>query len=301
MALATAARRTAGAAAALSSQTSRNAKTAKETADAVYSAAQAEAEKLERLAVQAQKDYDLSVGDDTDANAAATVGIQTLEDEALGEDTKLTGITSTYTTARDTYQNSTKLIVVLTSKLATAAAATATAQGVHDKASAAADVAKKAADDAHIKAKTGNDSSKADDKVGEETTEEAIDRAKGVAADSTAAQTAEIKAAELKMVAADKLDLLNSARLFQKTAQETLDAENARNKVLAFESNQTEQNMIEQSHVTALAKTAAADAKATSETAYFESSSSKADMKDRSDKAQVQNANTIICALNPKP
>jgi len=48
-------------------------------------------------------------------------------------------------------------------------------------------------------------------------------------------------------------------------AWESLDAENARNKVMAATSNQAEQDMIQESHVTALAKTAAADAKATSE------------------------------------
>ena len=50
-----AARRTAAAASALAKQTMINAKDSKELADAVYAEAQAEAEKLEKLAIQARK------------------------------------------------------------------------------------------------------------------------------------------------------------------------------------------------------------------------------------------------------
>ena len=51
-------------------------------------------------------------------------------------------------------------------------------------------------------------------------------------------KAAEIVAAKSKKTAADALDLLNAAKLFQKTAQESLDAENARNKVGRCKLNQ---------------------------------------------------------------
>ena len=58
LAAAPAARRSASAAAALTKQTYINAKTAKEQSDAVYAAAQAEAEKAERLAIQAAREFE---------------------------------------------------------------------------------------------------------------------------------------------------------------------------------------------------------------------------------------------------
>jgi hypothetical protein len=62
-------------------------------------------------------------------------------------DAKLTSVTATYEAARTTYQNSTDKIVVLTTELDTAKAATATAQAKYDTDSATADAAKAKADE----------------------------------------------------------------------------------------------------------------------------------------------------------
>ena len=53
-----------------------------------------------------------------------------------------------------------------------------------------------------------------------------------------------------------------------KTAMEALDAEKTRNKRLAVASTQAEQDMIQQTHQTSLARVAAADAKSTAETGF---------------------------------
>lgn len=281
-----AARRTAAAASALAKQTMINAKDSKELADAVYAEAQAEAEKLEKLAIQARKDATLASDDNTDANAAATSGIEELENQALAEDTTLTATTQTYEAARATYQASTDLIVVRKSELDTAKANTATAQKDYDDASAAAAAAKEKADTLSVAAADLNAASQADSAVGEEEASSAIERAQKVADAAQAAKTAEIAAADAKELAADKLNTLNEKKLLQKTAQETLDAEIARNKVLAAESNQKEQDMIEQSHVTALAKTAAADAKKVSHAAFFNASATMSSMDDAASMAE---------------
>ena len=270
MADATAARRTAAAAAALTKETALNAKAAKEAADAAYASAEADAEKLDKLAAQARRDYDFAVATNVDAGDGATVGVQEILDDALKEDTTLTAMTATYTAARQAYQDSSDdALVELAAKLEEARAASASAQRRYDEASASADALKTAADAAQVDAERANAENQANARVGEETAEEAIARAKVVADASAAAQAAEIQAARAKELAANTLDALHSATLAQKTAQETLDAETARNLVLAAESNEAEQRMIEQSHITALAKTAAADARATSLDSYF--------------------------------
>ena len=288
MADATAARRTAAAAAALTKETALNAKAAKEAADAAYASAEADAEKLDKLAAQARRDYDFAVATNVDAGDGATVGVQEILDDALKEDTTLTAMTATYTAARQAYQDSSDALVGLAASLEEARAASASAQRRYDEASASADALKTAADAAQVDAERANAENQANARVGEETAEEAIARAKVVADASAAAQAAEIQAARAKELAANKLDALNSATLAQKTAQETLDAETARNEVLAAESNEAEQRMIEQSHITALAKTAAADARATSLDSYFNASTAVAAMKDAADKAEQE-------------
>ena len=71
----------------------------------------------------------------------------------------------------------------------------------------------------------------------------------------------------------------------EKTATETLDIEQARNAELAAASTEAEARMIDQSDVAAKAKTAAADLTQTSVSAYFSASVTKAEMKDKADKA----------------
>jgi hypothetical protein len=283
-------RRTASAASALASQTSKNAKDAKEMADAVYTEANAEAEKLQKLAVQARKDYEIARSDNSVDGELATSGIQALEDDALAQDAKLTSVTATFAAVRTTYQNSTDKAVVLNKELADAKGATGKAQEKFDASSATADASKGTADELSKAAEILNAKSQADKAVGEEDIAAAATRADAVAAAADKARAAEIVAAKLKKAAADTEDALNAAKLFQKTAQESIDAENARNKVVASQSNQAEQDMIQQSHVTALAKTAAADAKATSEAGFYDSSSSTSQMEDAANKAEERAA-----------
>jgi len=283
-------RRTAAAQAALAAQTARNAEEAKEKADAIYAEANAEAEKLQKLAVQARKDYEIAKGDNAVDGDTATSGIQQLEDEALSADAKLTTVTATYEAARTTYQNSTDKIVVLTKELDDAKAATAAAQAKFDAAAATADAATAKANELSKAAEDLNAQSQADKAVGEEKIAEAASRADAVAAAADKARAAEIVAAKANKAKADAEDALNAAKLFQKTAQESLDSENARNKVLAATSNQAEQDMIQQSHVTALAKTAAADAKAVSESEFYNSSTFTSKMEDAAKKAEEKAA-----------
>lgn len=252
----------------------------------MYAAAQAEAEKAERLAIQAAREFEASVGEDEDAADAATDGIQNLEDEALAEDATLTAETETYTSARAAYQESTDAIVDLEKALEAAKTAEVAAKSAHDEKAKIAAESKKAADVAHVAAEAANQKAQNEQAVGEEAPEAAIARAKSVADAAANAQAAQIKAAHEMENAADALNALNAAKLTLKTATETLEAEKARNKVLAADSNASEQRMIEQSHITALAKTAAADAKVTSLTSYFNASATMSGKKDAADRAQ---------------
>ena len=290
LAAAEADRRNAAAEAALAAQTARNAQDAKEKADAVYAEANAEAEKLQKLAVQARKDYEIAKGDNAADGETATSGIQQLEDEALAADARLTTVTATYEAARTTYQNSTDKIVVLTKELDDAKAATAAAQAKFDTAAATATAATDTAEKLSKAAEDLNAQSQADKAVGEEKIGEAASRADSVATAADKAAAAEIVAARANKAKADAEDALNAAKLFQKTAQESLDSENARNQVLAAQSNQAEQDMIQQAHVTALAKTAAADAKSVSEGSFYNSSTFTSKMEDAAKKAEERAA-----------
>ena len=100
------------------------------------------------------------------------------------------------------------------------------------------------------------------------------------------AKAAEIVAARAEKSAADALDALNGAKLTRKTAEESLVDEKTRNRRLAVASTQAEQDMIQQSHVTSLARVAAADAKANAESGFYNSSSSSSQMEDAANKAE---------------
>ena len=274
----------AAAQATLAKQTALNAKSAAEAADATYADAQAEA-RLDRLAAQATRSYELASVDDREAADAAIVGTQATEDEALESDAELSALTATYTAARGEYQASTDALVVLTSAKAAATASTRKAEATYAEARKAADASKTASDTAHVVAAKANQDAQKAKEVGEEKPEQAIARAKSVADTSSAAKAAEIAAGKDKRVAADALAALESAKLLEKTATETLDIEQARNAELSAASTEAEARMIDQSDVAAKAKTAAAEATQTSVGAYFSASVTKAEMKDKADKA----------------
>lgn len=279
-------RRTAAATAAESAQSWRNARAALETADAVFAEANAEAERLQKLAVQARKDYELAAEANEDDGEFATTGIQALEDDALDQDAKLTAATALYESARVAYTNSTDRIETLKGELEQAEARTAEAQAAADKAAATAATAKKTADDLSKASEELNVQTQADPNTGEVSLEEAKARAQTVSEAAGKAKAAEIVAARAEKSAADALDALNGAKLTRKTAEESLVDEKTRNRRLAVASTQAEQDMIQQSHVTSLARVAAADAKANAESGFYNSSSSSSQMEDAANKAE---------------
>ena len=146
--------------------------------------------------------------------------------------------------------------------------------------------AKKTADDLSKASEELNVQTQADPNTGEVSLEEAKARAQTVSEAAGKAKAAEIVAARAEKSAADALDALNGAKLTRKTAEESLVDEKTRNRRLAVASTQAEQDMIQQSHVTSLARVAAADAKANAESGFYNSSSSSSQMEDAANKAE---------------
>ena len=279
-------RRNAAANEAESTQTARNMRDAKEMADAVLAEAEAEAERLTKLAAQKRKDFEVAKAETVEDGEEATSGIQELEDDATAKDAELTSITTAYEATRAAYANSTAAIVTLGEELKTAKAASAAASAVHDKDLATATTAKQTADDLSKQAHALNAKTQADPKTGEVTAEEAKKRAEEVATAAGKAKAAEIVAARAEKKAADSADAVAHEELLVKTATEALDAEKTRNKRLAVASTQAEQDMIQQTHQTSLARVAAADAKSTAETGFYNSSSVRSELEDAAKKAE---------------
>jgi ribosomal protein L16 Arg81 hydroxylase len=116
-------RRTAAANEAESTQTARNMRDAKEMADAVLAEAEAEAERLAKLAAQKRKDFEIAKAETVEDSEEATSGIQALEDDAMAKDAELTSRTTAYEATRAAYANSTAAIVTLGEELKKATAA----------------------------------------------------------------------------------------------------------------------------------------------------------------------------------
>ena len=286
LAIAESHRRTTAANEAESVQTARNMRDAKEMADAVLAEAEAEAERLAKLAAQKRKDFEVAKADTVEEGEEATSGIQALEDDATAKDAELTSRTTAYEATRAAYANSTAAIVTLGKELEKATAASAAASAVHEKDLATAKTAKQTADNLSEQANALNAKTQADPKTGEVSAEEAKKRAKEVAAAAGKAKAAEIVAARAEKKAADSADVVAHAELLVKTATEALDAEKSRNKRLAVSSTQAEQDMIQQSHQTSLARVAAADAKSTAESGFYNASSVRSEMEDAAKKAE---------------
>ena len=286
LAIAESHRRTTAANEAESVQTARNMRDAKEMADAVLAEAEAEAERLAKLAAQKRKDFEVAKADTVEEGEEATSGIQALEDDATAKDAELTSRTTAYEATRAAYANSTAAIVTLGKELEKATAASAAASAVHEKDLATAKTAKQTADNLSEQANALNAKTQADPKTGEVSAEEAKKRAKEVAAAAGKAKAAEIVAARAEKKAADSADVVAHAELLVKTATEALDAGKSRNKRLAVSSTQAEQDMIQQSHQTSLARVAAADAKSTAESGFYNASSVRSEMEDAAKKAE---------------
>ena len=279
-------RRTAAANEAEATQTARNARDAQEMADAVQAEAEAEAERLTKYAAQKRKDFELAKADTADDGMEATSGIQLLEDEAMQDDADLTLKTTAYDATRAKYANSTASIETLTGELKTQTEAAAAQKAVHEKDVATATTAKTTADTLSKEANALNAKTQSDPATGEVTAAEAKSKADAVAKAAAKAKAAEIVAARAEKKAADSSDALSHEELVVKTATEAVDAEKARNKRLAVASTQAEQDMIQQSHITSLARVAATDAKSTAEGGFYNSSSVQSELGDAADKAE---------------
>lgn len=290
MAKAMADRRSASAAAAEAAQTLRNSRAALETAEAVSNEANAEAERLQKLAVQARADFELAKAERKEVGETATTGVQDILDDALDQDAKLTSFTATYEQARRAYVNSTDEIVVLKKHLAEAEASEKSAAEAAEKATAVAAAAKETADSLSKAAEELNAKAQADPRTGEIDAEEAKKKTMEVSAAAGKAKAAEIVAARAEKKAADAQGAHDAEKLLLKTATEALEDEEARNERLAAASAQGEQNMIQQAHATSLARVAAADARSVAESAFYNASSTDSQMEETANKADEKAA-----------
>ena len=283
-------RRSASAAAAEAAQTLRNSRAALETAEAVSNEANAEAERLQKLAVQARADFELAKAERKEVGETATTGVQDILDDALDQDAKLTSVTATYEQARRAYVNSTDEIVVLKKRLAEAEASEKSAAEAAEKATAVAAAAKETADSLSKAAEELNAKAQADPRTGEIDAEEAKKKTMEVSAAAGKAKAAEIVAARAEKKAADAQGAHDAEKLLLKTATEALEDEEARNERLAAASAQGEQNMIQQAHATSLARVAAADARSVAESAFYNASSTDSQMEEAANKADEKAA-----------
>ena len=122
----------------------------------------------------------------------------------------------------------------------------------------AADAARDKAEQMAAQMINHNTETKAAPEVGEEMTPEGIARSQTMAEISAAATQQDILANDIQTAAAVLKKAWDDRLLEQKTAQETLDAEIARNADLAKESNKEQKDFIDSSHVAALDATNAA-------------------------------------------
>ena len=129
-----------------------------------------------------------------------------------------------------------------------------------EEAKAEAEAAKVKADEMAVAMDEHRETTKADAAVGEEEFKDGVSRSQTMAQITAAATQQEITAGELFTVAADKKKAWTDAAMRQKTAQETLDHEVARNAELKVQSNLDQKAFIDASNVAAQDATAAADA-----------------------------------------
>ncbi len=225
-------------------------------------AAEAEASKVEQDVQQKEIETQAAELDVRAAaeGAAAGSSAETLEDAAKVETAGLAEDKRSYLLTRGEYEASTKLIVDRKAELETAKENTEQAQKAYASASNLANAAKKEADTMAKAAAEHLAATKNAAVVGEETFQEGVQRSQTMAQITAAATSQEIKAGDLKIAAANAERRVNDVILLQKTAQETLDAEIARNAQLKLASNVEQKTFIDASDVAAKDATAAADA-----------------------------------------
>lgn len=225
-------------------------------------AAEAEANKADQDVQQKEIEEQNAQLDVRTAAAEAAAGSQAeaLEDTAKLETAGLAENKRSYLLTRGEYEASTALVATRKAELASAAKATEEARKKYAAAKKLADDAKTEADAMAKAAKEHLEATKNAAVVGEETFQEGVQRSQQMAQITAAATSQEIKAGDLAVSAADAQKKLDDATLFQKTAQETLDAETARNAELKKASNAEQKTFIDASDVAAKDATAAADA-----------------------------------------
>ena len=225
-------------------------------------AAEAEANKADQDVQQKEIEEQNAQIDVRTAAAEAAAGSQAeaLEDTAKLETAGLAENKRSYLLTRGEYEASTALVATRKAELASAAKATEEARKKYAAAKKLADDAKTEADAMAKAAKEHLEATKNAAVVGEETFQEGVQRSQQMAQITAAATSQEIKAGDLAVAAADAQKKLDDATLFQKTAQETLDAETARNAELKKASNAEQKTFIDASDVAAKDATAAADA-----------------------------------------
>ena len=225
-------------------------------------AAEAEANKADQDVQQKEIEEQNAQLDVRTAAAEAAAGSQAeaLEDTAKLETAGLAENKRSYLLTRGEYEASTALVATRKAELASAAKATEEARKKYAAAKKLADDAKTEADAMAKAAKEHLEATKNAAVVGEETFQEGVQRSQQMAQITAAATSQEIKAGDLAVAAADAQKKLDDATLFQKTAQETLDAETARNAELKKASNAEQKTFIDASDVAAKDATAAADA-----------------------------------------
>ena len=225
-------------------------------------AAEAEANKADQDVQQKEIEEQAAQLDVRTAAAEAAAGSQAeaLEDAAKVETAGLAEDKRSYLLTRGEYEASTALVATRKTELGSAAKATESARKAFAAAKKLADDAKAEADAMAKAAKEHLEATKNAAVVGEETFQQGVQRSQQMAQITAAATSQEIKAGDLAVAAADAQKKLDEATLFQKTAQETLDTETARNAELKAASNAEQKSFIDASDVAAKDATAAADA-----------------------------------------
>jgi hypothetical protein len=233
------------------------------TADDKLKAASAETEKAEAIATE--KSLELSQAKEemeTYQAAASSGGVSdTAQDIAKENTATLSADKRIYLNTRNTYAASTALVATNQALLATAKANSAAAMQAYVEKKAAADANRAKAEEMARAMLNHNMATKAAAEVGEESTPEGITRSQTMAEISAAATQQDILANDIQTAASLLKQAWDNRLLQQKTAQETLDAELARNAQLSTQSNKEQKDFIDSSHVAAIDATAAADAK----------------------------------------
>lgn len=232
-------------------------------ADDRLKAAAADTEEAEALLALKQAEEAQAKDEMERYQAAASEGglSDSAQDIAKQNTAALSADKRVYLNTRNTYAASTALVaknqqLLQQAKQQSAAAMQAYVKKKEEAAAARAKAEKLA--DAMLK---HNAATKAEAAVGEESTPDGISRSQAMAEISAAATQQEILAIDVQTEASLLKQAWDDRLLKQKTAQETLDAEVARNAQLAEQSNSEQQDFIDSSHVAAIDATAAADAK----------------------------------------